>query len=43
MKLGTKKVVYDEGYTSFGATVHNYSRLQNEQIEVIEFLCKLHP
>ena len=34
MKLGTKEVVYDEGYTSFGATVHNYSRMLAENIEL---------
>lgn len=30
MKLGTKEGVYDEGYTSFGAAVHNYSIMHAE-------------
>lgn len=43
MKLGTKEVVYDEGYTSFGAAVHNYSRIENEQIVVNKLIFKLQP
>ena len=44
MKLGTKEVVYDEGYTSFGAAVHNYSRMhaEYEQINVSELQFELH-
>lgn len=43
MKLGTKEVVYDEGYTSFGAAVHNYGRMQNEQVDVNKFVYELYP
>lgn len=43
MKRGTKEVVYDEGYTSFSAAVHNYSRMENEQIDVNKLVYELQP
>lgn len=44
MKLGTKEVVYDEGYTSFGAAVHNYSRrnIKYQELEVTKLQYELH-
>lgn len=44
MKLGTNEVVYDEGYTSFGAAVHNYSKMhvEHENIKIDELKFELH-
>ena len=44
MKLGTKEVVYDEGYTSFGAAVHNYSRrnIEHQELNVTTLQYELH-
>ena len=44
MKLGTKEVAYDEGYTSFSAAVHNYSRMSagNSDLNINELQFELH-
>ena len=44
MKLGTKEVVYDEGYTSFGAAVNNYSRRNTkyQELDVTKLQYELH-
>lgn len=44
MKMSTKDVVYDEGYTSFGAAVHNYSQMNDKynELNVNELKYELH-
>lgn len=32
MKLVTKEIVYDEGYTSFGTDVHNYCHMNFQEV-----------
>lgn len=44
MKIGTKQVVYDEGYTSFGAAVHNFIRRNSDyqRLDITKLQYELH-
>lgn len=41
MKLGTKEVLYDEGYTSLEAAIHNYRRINN-RLDDTELIFEIH-
>ena len=41
MELGTKEYVYDEGYTSLGAAIHNYANRIGVTCDVYSLECEL--